>query len=95
MGGFDKSNYIGWGQDCIASFLSHEAGMRNLLDGRVCLTHPPSNQYDSKLARILQAAVILKVLGKERGNELLHAIDATFLSPHLNLIGSVNLVQEP
>lgn len=65
VGHFDAKNYIGWGQDVIHSHYSRECGMRNILDGRVQLHHPPSVQYNEKTAQILMQATISRVLGAD------------------------------
>lgn len=64
-GPLDLYNYIGWGYDLLCSFRSRHAGMRNVLDGRVELFHPPSFSYDYALAESMMYDSLANALGPD------------------------------
>jgi hypothetical protein len=46
VGPFDAENYIGHGLDLYCCYISRQDKLKNILDGRVEMMHPPSEQYD-------------------------------------------------
>jgi hypothetical protein len=53
VGPLDSENYIGYGNDLLCCFYARRSNLKNILDGRVELFHPPSSQYDQLVARNL------------------------------------------
>lgn len=62
--GFDPLNYIGHAQDLVSCFYSRAKDMKNILDGRVEVFHPPSAQYDLEEARVLMFEALEREFGK-------------------------------
>lgn len=62
---FDPVNYIGHGHDLRACFLARETRMKNILDGRVSLSHPPSSDYDLELARVQMFESLNRTVGND------------------------------
>jgi len=65
MGPMDSENYIGYGNDLLCCYYSRHHNLKNILDGRVELFHPPSTQYDQLVARNLMNAAMKKKFGDD------------------------------
>lgn len=85
VGPFDSKNYLGWGHDVIHSHFSRQRGMKNIVDGRVQLLHPPSVQYNHQTARILMSAIMRRVLGDDYASVKTSFCEAVTVPP-LNTI---------
>jgi hypothetical protein len=56
---------MGWGVDMWMCWRGWKAGMRNILDGKVRLSHPPDTGYDHKEA-LTQMRYLMEVYGGQR-----------------------------
>jgi hypothetical protein len=63
-GQLDPDNFIGHGLDLACCFSARQKGLKNILDGRVELSHPPSDKYDMDLAKDLMFASLERKFGK-------------------------------
>lgn len=61
----DVGDYIGYSHDRRLSYLSRQLGLKNILDGRVELQHPPSDSYDREHARTLMDRSLTKLYGPD------------------------------
>lgn len=57
VGQLIPGSHYGFGHDYWLCYRSRKAGMRNIIDGRVCLIHPPGIGYDEKKAHDLMDEV--------------------------------------
>jgi hypothetical protein len=61
----DDSDYIGYSHDRRLSYLARKLNLKNILDGRVELQHPPSESYDREEARRLMDVSLTKLFGSD------------------------------
>lgn len=66
----DNQDYIGYSHDRRLSFSSRRQNLKNVLDGRVELHHPPSENYNKEEARGLMEEALERAFGPEWGDVL-------------------------
>lgn len=65
IGEFDSVNQIGHGHDLLACFMAREHRLKNFLDARVALSHPPSADYDLSLAKDQMFSFFSRAVGPD------------------------------
>ncbi len=67
---FDARDYIGYSHDRRLSFVSRQLRLKNILDGRVTVNHPPSEKYDREEAKKLMEASLSASFGPDWADTL-------------------------
>jgi|AGTN01.1.fsa_nt_gi hypothetical protein len=66
----DPVDFIGYSHDRRLSYLSRQMKLKNILDGRVELYHPPSESYDKEQAKQLMDKSLTEIFGPEWSDTL-------------------------
>jgi hypothetical protein len=76
MRGMPAGNKFGWGMDTYMCWRAKEAGLRNLLDGRVFAFHPQARGYSSDAAHLEMKQTMVKLIGPDWRQKASHHVDS-------------------
>lgn len=70
VGPLDANDFIGYSHDRRLSYSSRQMKLKNILDGRVELHHPPSDSYDRAEAKRLMDKSLCEIFGPDWSDTL-------------------------